>query len=287
MEENSEYRVTRHKGSGPDGKDTKVIFSHLDEDPARKFYERHLPPTSGTVLALWKPDGSLIAHSESGRRHDHLTIAEAALALGYSADTIRRGVVRGTGPLADLLRDAGRKTNEGWIISLTDEQIARHRKVSISQPMPPQGTPAYARLDQPEPTVPVSTGQHEEVLRERLAGLNDALPTVTQRLPDKLKRTHGSDWRWPIRMPHTAPNGRRWPPVPRLSANGCAAARTGDGAPECDRTASVVPPAERDIVAKKEGMNIERHAELHADRGRLRAELEQAQRRWWHRRFER
>jgi hypothetical protein len=34
-------------------------------------------------------------------------------------------------------------------------------------------------------------------------------------------------------------------------------------------------------------MNIERHAELHADRGRLRAELEQAQRRWWHRRFER
>jgi hypothetical protein len=175
MEENSEYRVTRHKGSGPDGKDTKVIFSHLDEDPARKFYERHLPPTSGTVLALWKPDGSLIAHSESGRRHDHLTIAEAALALGYSADTIRRGVVRGTGPLADLLRDAGRKTNEGWIISLTDEQIARHRKVSISQPTPPQGTPAYARLDQPEPTVPVSTGQHEEVLRERLAGLERRL----------------------------------------------------------------------------------------------------------------
>ena len=95
MEESSEYRVTRHKGSGPDSKDAKVIFSHLDEDPARKFYERHLPPTSGTVLALWKPDGSLIAHSE-GRRHDHLTIAEAALALGYSADTIRRGVVKGS-----------------------------------------------------------------------------------------------------------------------------------------------------------------------------------------------
>jgi hypothetical protein len=27
----------------------------------------------------------------------------------------------------------------------------------------------------------------------------------------------------------------------------------------------------------------DRYAELHADRGRLRAELEQARRRWWHR----
>ena len=81
MEESGEYRVTRHKGRGPDSKDAKVIFSHLDEDPARKFYERHLPPAPGIVLALWKPDGTLIAHSEGGRR-DHLTIAEAALALG-------------------------------------------------------------------------------------------------------------------------------------------------------------------------------------------------------------
>src|SRR3954447_15022298 len=162
MEESGEYRVTRHKGRGPDSQDAKVIFRHLDEDPARKFYERHLPPNPGIVLALWKPDGSLIAHTEGGRR-DHLTIAEAALALGYSADTIRRGVVKGTGPLGDLLRDAGRKTNEGWIISLTDEQIARHRKVSISQPMPPQGMPAYASQTQPEPALPVSIGQHEDV----------------------------------------------------------------------------------------------------------------------------
>ena len=144
MQESGEYRVTRHKGRGPDSEDAKVIFSHLDEDPARKFYERHLPPAPRIVLALWKPDGFLIAHSEGGRR-DHLTIAEAALALGYSADTIRRGVVKGTGPLADLLRDAGRKTNEGWIISLTDEQIAHHRKTGISQPTPPQAPPAHAK----------------------------------------------------------------------------------------------------------------------------------------------
>jgi hypothetical protein len=176
MQESGEYRVTRHKGRGPDSEDAKVIFSHLDEDPARKFYERRLPPNPGTVLALWKPDGSLIAHSEGGRRHDHLTIAEAALVLGYSADTIRRGVVKGAGPLADLLRDAGRKTNEGWIISLTDEQIAQHRKpASAGQPMPPQAPPAYASIGSPEPIEPPSIGQHEEVLRERLAGLERRL----------------------------------------------------------------------------------------------------------------
>src|SRR3954449_7693148 len=129
MQESGEYRVMQHKGRGPDSKDAKVIFSHLDEDPARRFYERHLPPAPGIVLALWKPDGSLIAHTEGGRR-DHLTIAEAAVVLGYSADTIRRGVVRGTGPLGDLLRDAGRKTNEGWMIWLTDEQIGRYRKLA-------------------------------------------------------------------------------------------------------------------------------------------------------------
>jgi hypothetical protein len=176
MQESGEYRVTRHKGRGPDSEDAKVIFSHLDEDPARKFYERRLPPNPGTVLALWKPDGSLIAHSEGGRR-DHLTIAEAALALGYSADTVRRGVVKGTGPLAALLRDAGRKGNEGqWLISLSDEQIARHRKpAGVSQPMLPQAPPAYASISPPEPADPASIGQHEEVLRERLAGLERRL----------------------------------------------------------------------------------------------------------------
>src|SRR4051794_12366169 len=176
MQESGEYRVTRHKGRGPDSEDAKVIFSHLDEDPARKFYERHLPPAPGIVLALWKPDSSLIAHSEGGHR-DHLTIAEAALALGYSADTVRRGVVKGTGPLADLLRDAGRKGNEGqWLISLSDEQIAHNRNpAGVGQPMPPQAPPAYASPRPPEPADPASIGQHEEVLRERLAGLERRL----------------------------------------------------------------------------------------------------------------
>jgi hypothetical protein len=98
------------------------------------------------------------------------------LALGYSADTIRRGIVKGTGPLGDLLCDSGRKTNEGWIISLSDEQIARYRKpAGVSQPMPPQAPPAYASVSSAETASPASIGQHEEVLRERLAGLERRL----------------------------------------------------------------------------------------------------------------
>lgn len=61
MQESGEYRVTRHKGRGPDSKDAKVIYSHLDEGPAMRAYRKHLPPLPGTVIALWRPDGSLIA----------------------------------------------------------------------------------------------------------------------------------------------------------------------------------------------------------------------------------
>jgi hypothetical protein len=105
-----------------------------------------------------------------------MTIAETAQALGYSADTIRRGVVKGTGPLANLLRDAGRKGNEGqWVVSLTDEQIAQHRRASISQPMPPQVPPAYASPSSPEPAEQPSIGQHEGILFERIAGLEQRL----------------------------------------------------------------------------------------------------------------
>jgi hypothetical protein len=176
MQESGEYRVTRHsKGSGADSKDAKIVFHHLDEAPARRFYEQNIPPVPGTVLSLWKPDGSLIAHSAGGRR-DYLTIAEAAQALGYSADTIRRGVVKGAGPLAELLRDAGRKGNEGqWLISLSDEQIARHRKASIGQPTPPQEPPAYASVTTPEPADQASIVREDAVLLERIAGLEKRL----------------------------------------------------------------------------------------------------------------
>ena len=60
MEESGEYRVTRSKGRGPGRKIRKVIFQHLDEAPARRFYKR-TPPASGYIIALWRPDGTLIA----------------------------------------------------------------------------------------------------------------------------------------------------------------------------------------------------------------------------------
>ena len=60
MEESGEYRVTRSKGRGPGRKIRKVVFRHLDETPARRFYER-TPPADGYIIALWRPDGTLIA----------------------------------------------------------------------------------------------------------------------------------------------------------------------------------------------------------------------------------
>src|SRR3954452_25295073 len=90
---------------------------------------------------MWLPSpasASVIVASVSQLMPD-MTIVEAARALGYSDDTIRRGVLKGVGPLGSLLRDAGRKSNDGqWIISLTPEQIAQHKRpcVGVSQPEP-------------------------------------------------------------------------------------------------------------------------------------------------------
>ena len=60
MEESGEYRVTRSKGRGPGRKIRKVIFRHPHETPARRFYER-TPSAPGYIIALWRPDGTLIA----------------------------------------------------------------------------------------------------------------------------------------------------------------------------------------------------------------------------------
>jgi hypothetical protein len=60
IEESGDYRVTRSKGWGPGRKIRKVIFRHLDEAPARRFYKR-TPAAPGYIIALWRPDGTLIA----------------------------------------------------------------------------------------------------------------------------------------------------------------------------------------------------------------------------------
>jgi hypothetical protein len=60
MEESGEYCVTRSKALGPGRKIRKVIFRHPHKAPARRFYER-TPPADGYIIALWRPDGTLIA----------------------------------------------------------------------------------------------------------------------------------------------------------------------------------------------------------------------------------
>ena len=51
MEESGEYRVTRSKGRGPGRKIRKVIFRHLDEAPARRFYKR-TPPAPRSACCM-------------------------------------------------------------------------------------------------------------------------------------------------------------------------------------------------------------------------------------------
>jgi hypothetical protein len=68
MKESGKYHVTHHLGRGPESNDTDVIFSHPDEEPARRFYRRHLPPSVGYVLSLWRPDGTLIASTIGPQR---------------------------------------------------------------------------------------------------------------------------------------------------------------------------------------------------------------------------
>src|SRR4051812_17664483 len=79
-----------------------------------------------------------------------MTVVEAAEALSVSDDTIRRGLA-GTGPLADLLRDAGHRDNTGrWIIELDVTQVAERsrssRRRQHTQPQEPLAVSAEAEL---------------------------------------------------------------------------------------------------------------------------------------------
>jgi hypothetical protein len=77
MEPSDEYRVTRHKGRGPDSKNAKVFYSHLDEAPAMRTYRKSVPPKPGYVVAIWRPDGSLIACTPGGPSNTGMTRTEA------------------------------------------------------------------------------------------------------------------------------------------------------------------------------------------------------------------
>jgi hypothetical protein len=59
MEEITEYRVTRHAGSTTVSSGT-LLYTTTMEDVAWKFFCQLRPP-AGMCLALWKPDGTLMA----------------------------------------------------------------------------------------------------------------------------------------------------------------------------------------------------------------------------------
>jgi hypothetical protein len=109
-----------------------------------------------------------------------MTVAEAAEALAVSDDTIRRGLA-GTGPLADLLRDAGRRDNAGrWVIELSAEQVERNRSARRRQPTQPQEpltSPAEAelirlreRLDALRSAADAASGAHKEEIQRLVEG---------------------------------------------------------------------------------------------------------------------
>jgi hypothetical protein len=94
-----------------------------------------------------------------------LTVLEAAEALGVSDDTIRRGL-EGKGPLAELLRDAGRRGNDGrWIIELASEAIEQNRTI-----------PRRQRLQLTPPNLPPALSAETEIarLKERVDALRSA-----------------------------------------------------------------------------------------------------------------
>jgi hypothetical protein len=66
MQPSGEYRVTRNKGHEPDSKHAKVFYSHLDKSPVMRTYRKSVPPKPGYVVAVWQPDGSLIAFTSGG-----------------------------------------------------------------------------------------------------------------------------------------------------------------------------------------------------------------------------
>src|SRR5215210_370234 len=105
-----------------------------------------------------------------------MTVAEAAEALVVSDDTIRRGLA-GTGPLAELLRDAGHRDNTGrWVIELAAEEVERNRSARRRQPTQPQ-----------EPLAPPADAELAR-LRERVDALRSAAEAAS--------RAHKEEIQW-------------------------------------------------------------------------------------------
>jgi hypothetical protein len=113
MEPSDEYRVTRHKGRGPDSKNAKVFYSHLDEAPAMRTYRKSVPPKSGYVVAIWRPDGSLIDFTAGELETPTMPRAEAELERQLAdAQVGIREMIREIDRRDELIADLQRRIQE-------------------------------------------------------------------------------------------------------------------------------------------------------------------------------
>jgi hypothetical protein len=113
MEPSGEYRVTRHKGRGPDSKNAKVFYSHLDEAPAMRTYRKSVPPKSGYVVAIWRPDGSLIDFTAGKLETPTMPRAEAELERQLADAQVRiREMIREIDRRDELIADLQRRIQE-------------------------------------------------------------------------------------------------------------------------------------------------------------------------------
>ena len=115
MEPSDEYRVTRHKGRGPDSKNAKVFYSHLDEAPAMRTYRKSVPPKSGYVVAVWRPDGSLIAFTPGRPSNADTTRTESDPEMERQladAHTRIREMIREIDRRDELIADLQRRIHE-------------------------------------------------------------------------------------------------------------------------------------------------------------------------------
>jgi chromosome segregation ATPase len=200
-----------------------------------------------------------------------MSIADAARALGYSVDTVRRGVVKGVGPLADLLRDAGRRQQDGqWLVTLTAQQIEGNRK-RIGQHEPASNAVAQAGIDDALVTE----------LRARIADKErtiEELKAERNRLEEKLARVEND-----------AKNEReRLEAEARAAGAETAAARqeTTEERRRADMLANKLTDAinEKVELERRHGVEKTELVKNHAvEKARLEVDLAQARRRWWHR----
>jgi hypothetical protein len=113
MGPSGEYRVTRHKGHGPNSKYAKVFYSHLDEAPAMRTYRKSVPPRPGYVVAVWRPDGSLIAFTAGEPETPATSRTEADLERQLADAQARiREMIHEIDRRDDLIADLQRRIQE-------------------------------------------------------------------------------------------------------------------------------------------------------------------------------